>query len=176
MELSEDKVEDFEVLIEWMITGTVSEKTIHRRTFDSGKSWSEDWDDTMDLIQYGDKYGIGHAGGPIALYIIGQHWKSQSQANIEIKPSHIALVFRVFEQRHLLHKEFAKEVLSQCIDGTSSHTDTGLCGDFKEEEKNVPGYAAEILSLLRGALLEVKLRDPLTKTVKFIRYLDNENE
>ena len=152
LDLPEDNVEDFELLVEWMVYGILSKETLEKRK-------QTDWATSMALIEYADIYGLGEAAEAVAL----NSYKEDFLANVCAED--ISLVFRVFRDGHRLRQIAVQHALRNSCEHYSNNV-WGTVAPFsawENEEDTVEGFAAEHLRQLREGAQLIHYIDPITE-------------
>ncbi len=162
LNLDQDNVEHFNILVEYMSSGFVMCNAF--QVFQGGPVGMQL---CMDFLDYVDKYGMGDAAFAVyeslervisSLYTLSNGFKY----GVQIQPSHVETVFRVTPTGHPLRSLIAKAALSTA----------GMTGaTFKRQEKDCEGFAAELLTQMRIALLApgpgtLRWADPFTESLR----------
>jgi hypothetical protein len=163
IDLDQDNIEYFNILVEYMSSGFVMCNALH--VFRDGPAGMQE---CMNFLDYVDKYGMGDAAFAVyeslekvisSLYTFCNGFK----LGVRIQPCHVETVFRVTPPGHPLRSLIAKAALSTA----------GLTGaTFFQQEREVEGFAAELLTQTRqatvGASGQGMLRwmDPFTGAIR----------
>lgn len=146
LKLPEDSVEDFDVLLDYMVYGNVSE------VLDVLKTGKDTVRRCMSFFEYADKYGIADVEEAIhdplekALVAYGAE---------EFHARYIEVVYRITPSNSPLRILMAKAALSFA----------GLDNDihpYQKQEEQVEGFAADLLKQTRASLDDTYWTDPLT--------------
>ncbi|KAH7360637.1 hypothetical protein BKA65DRAFT_391264, partial [Rhexocercosporidium sp. MPI-PUGE-AT-0058] len=142
LELLEDSVEDFEILLEYMLHGSFPDAIDGRAAKPIGAFVTT----YMAAIAYADKFAMGETFCELLHDKIVTAVTTNvviSCSNMRVSPAHIELVFRLTQAGSPLRTLLAKVVLSY----------TGLRGvkylAFKDVEKEIPDFALEMLQQIR---------------------------
>ncbi|KAF4637887.1 hypothetical protein G7Y89_g192 [Cudoniella acicularis] len=157
LELPKDKIEDFEILVEYMLRGGGG------LTFTTTKVDHAAYNECVEFVTYADKYGLGDAAAvicePLRKFAISVSASYYRQSFIEA--SHIELIYRTTSPGNPLRPLFAELVLS-CFgfDGIKV---------FSKQEDEVDGYAQNLLKAIhtsRKPKQTVQWTDPFTDSVR----------
>lgn len=136
LELPDDNVDFFELLVEYMLHGKVEDTEI---LMNPNNDLIADKDHCIKFIAYVDKYGVGEASSMVEeklqkiLPWLG--WTRISGSDVET-------VFRAVPVGHELRKMITAATLSFSAQGQSSVK-------FRKQELEVDGFAAELLQQMR---------------------------
>lgn len=128
LELPEDEVADFELLIEHLLTGSISMETIKATT----KSWN--LERCIGFLSYTDKYLLGEVASNVIMDSTKSFLANRSQA---LKSSQIEVVFRALPAQHPLRVMMVRAAISK---GLEPH---------RYPELELEGFAAEVLEQQR---------------------------
>lgn len=152
LELPEDKVEYFDVLVDFMLHGRVSPEAVAAAT----SSWEHGCDvdrpppyEYFKIIEYADKYKLAEATTSLVEPYLETHF-----ITCEPVEQQIELIYRAFPAGNIIRSTVAQGYLSSEM----PFRDSG----FEEQEQNVVGFAAEVLAELRKCLTRVEWLDPIT--------------
>jgi hypothetical protein len=163
LELPEDKVEDFEILLEYMLRGTITECILF--TQKQGQPIQR----CMNFLEYADRYSVREAYNAVhePLKKILEDAAALHDEGLfkgifrTITPSDIELVFRVAPKDSPLRSLVTKGALAAM---GSFKSDA-----FKKQEQEVDGFAAELLFQIRICVrFSTKWENPLTRKVSSV--------
>ena len=139
LQLKEDKVELFEIILKLMYTGKVEEDEIEHDTF---VTYTESFRQCIAFIEYLDKYDLT-LGCVAAIEKSIEHGLRALVRHKDLEEvlrgDDIALIFRVAPPGSPVRGSIAQAVLT-----------FGNTKPWEKQEQDVPGYAAEILAQLRS--------------------------
>jgi hypothetical protein len=146
--LDEDKVEDFEILLEYVLCGQVT--TQIRNEYQTSTSYLK----CFEFIAYADKYGLGEAGIAVhdALRDLLQ-WDPHP-----LRPEHIELVFRATSKHHPIRDLIAKTALKRVVENST----------LKKLADEHDAFAADILRMLLAASTKQAVKNPLEQAIRNI--------
>ena len=139
--LPEDSVEDFDILLGYILTGHIP------TTFKVEAHDKDGLNKCIRFTEYAGKYNLGSAG--MAVHGCLRDILDVRTA-VVLEPDHIETVFRVFPQFHRMRALVAKAALNAQIFGRVS---------YDEVEEEVDGFAKEMLKHIRN-YLGTKLINP----------------
>lgn len=163
LELPEDKVDDFEVLLEYMLHGTVGTLVVRKTCGQAIKR-------CMEVLEYADKYNLAETGDAVydplkaALTDIAtpnHGFYAPPYHPYEITSSDAETVFRIAPPGTRLRELLVQGVIS---------TRKSSALELRKWETEIAGYAEEMLRQLRRGLSTTLYSDPPTGTN--IRYLN----
>ncbi|KAH7418318.1 hypothetical protein BKA64DRAFT_635451 [Cadophora sp. MPI-SDFR-AT-0126] len=136
LELPEDDVQDFEILLEYMLRGVLPLDSIEAR---GEAAISNDmYRRYMGIIEYADKYSMQHGIGELLCHSI----KSTLLYNNRIAPGDVELIFRIFGKGASIREVITQAALSkQGPDGVV----------FRKQEEDIPEFAQQMLGEVRKA-------------------------
>ncbi len=162
IDLDQDNIDYFMVLGEYMTTGFVLANALYiARDGPAGMQVC------MEFLDYVDKYGMGDAAFAVqeslervisSLYTFCNGYK----LGVRIQPCNVETVFRVTPAGHPLRSLITKAALSTA----------GMTGFmFLQQEKDVDGFAAELLKQTRIAMVAsgqgiLRWMDPFTGSIR----------
>jgi BTB/POZ domain len=130
LSLPEDNVENFEVLMYYVLTGHVAPQ------IPIGSDLKEGMETCMNLIEYADKYGLAEASMAVEESLTKILKRTHGDF---ILPNHIEIIYRAFQHPHILRQTFAAHAAHKC-----------LCGaKFAKQEDEVRGFARDIVKYVR---------------------------
>lgn len=145
LKLPEDKVEDFEVLLEYMLRRIITKGLTVTEKRDLG-IWR-----CTDFLEYADKYDMDEAS--TAIYEPLKEFLEHKTSPQQITPTDIEAVFRVALKDCPLRTLIARGALV-VMGGFRSDA-------FKKQEREVDGFAVELLDQIRlCARVSIKWVDP----------------
>ena len=134
LELPEDRVEFFEIMIEFMLHGKVENVgSIHE--FNLNSTATEDKNEFIEFIKYNDKYGLGEISEAAE-----QEFSELLVDKVDV--SDIEVVFGALPAGSPLRTMLVHEIF---VSNTFEDTQK-----FRSQEHSIPGYAAEVLDYLRA--------------------------
>lgn len=128
--LPEDSVEDFDILLDYILTGHVPS------TYEVKENDKAGLEKCISFIEYADKYSIGEAGMAVYDNLV----KILQSREVFLRPNHIKTVFQVFPEKHTMRELIAKAALNAGFAGKAT---------YKKTEREVEGFAREMLRHLR---------------------------
>ena len=136
LELLEDDTEDFDILLEYMLRGSLPLDNIKPRgeaaeLNDLGRRY-------MELVEYADKYDMHHGIGELLYEPLRERLVHQNR----ILPKDVELVFRVLNKGHKMRKLITQAALSQ--QGPHGRM-------FQKQEEDIPDFAQEKLVQVRSS-------------------------
>ncbi|KAK0124403.1 hypothetical protein ONS95_009364 [Cadophora gregata] len=158
LELLGDDVEDFEILLQYILHGNIPLEDIQARF--EGANDPDLVRRYMSILEYADKYNMQHCIGEI-LYLPIKTGLTVLACGDRTSPEDVEMVFRVFEKGHKLRKLVTQAALSR----------QGPYGKvFQKQEKHIPEFAYQMLKEIRKASKlypsESKWIDPITGTAR----------
>ena len=160
LELLEDKAEDFEVLVEYMLHGSIPDIT--QGLLNNFVSRY------MGVIAYAERFAMGDIFGELLCEKLEKALldeQDSSLGNDFLTPARVELIFRVIRRGHPLRILAAKHVLScHGIEYQSPLHFENHESEFRELESANGDFAYEILQQIRWGMVKGnKWIDPLTK-------------
>lgn len=151
LDLPEDKVFHFDILIEYMSRGNPS------LVVNAAGNKAFIIRQCMDFIQYAGKYDLWEATSAVyePLNKAFLQWGPRSKGQLPITGLDIETVFRVVPAGHSLRTLIAAAALS--FGGISS-------SPFRAQEEKVEGFAAEMLRQFRNNVTAAQFTCPIDKT------------
>lgn len=153
--LPEDRVEDFDLLLEYMLHGKITNKVSIKNTD------AEGLDECVRFIEYFDKYNLSEAAVVIIepLQQIIKPGYAQAKVSVAIEPSHIERVFQATTSGSILRSLFTQAALSyKGLQGS---------GAYQKQVDQIPEFAAEMLRQIRTCLPKnAQWTDPITHSVR----------
>jgi hypothetical protein len=137
LELFEDRVEFFEIMIEFMLHGKVENvRSFHK--FNLNSTAMEDKKEFIEFIKYNDKYGLGEISNEAQQ----EFSKALGYLVTKVDVSDIEVVFGALPAGSPLRTLLVRKIhLSNTFEDTQK---------FRSQEHSIPGYAAEVLDYLRA--------------------------
>lgn len=158
IELPDDKVEHFEILMEYWLKGSMDD------WFKSHAVRKKPVGQCMDFLTFADKYGFDVAEAmeaPLASALgKGDNGRLNKKTNPaeEVRGCDVELVYRTTTTGSKLRRLVAEAVLSAQGFRNSRA--------FREQEIEVHGFAADLLDILREQTNTLKWTDPITQEKK----------
>jgi hypothetical protein len=137
LELFEDRVEFFKIMIEFMLHGKV-ENVGSLHEFNLNLTAMEDKKEFIEFIKYNDKYGLGEISNEAQQEFSELLGYSGTRVNV----SDIEVVFSALPAGSPLRTLLVRKIYS-------SNTFEDI-QKFRSQEHSIPGYAAEVLDCLRA--------------------------
>ena len=128
--LPEDRVEGFDVILDYMLTGHIP------TTFEVKESDKAGLEKCISFTEYADKYSIAEAGMVVYDILI----EILQSCDVILRSNHIKTVFRTFPEKHAMRKLIAKAALNTGFSGKAT---------YNKSELEVDGFAREMLRHLR---------------------------
>lgn len=162
IDLDQDNIEYFNILVEYMSTGMVMCNALY--VFRDGPAGMQE---CMNFLDYVDKYGMGDAAFAVqdslervirSLYTYCNGYK----LGVRVQPCHVETVFRVTPPGHPLRTLITKAAMSTA----------GMTGAFfHQQEQEVDGFAAALLTQMRNTMVAsgqgmLRWPDPFTGTFR----------
>jgi hypothetical protein len=137
LELLEDRVEFFEIMIEFMLHGKVENVgSLHK--FNLNSTVMEDKNEFIEFIKYNDKYGLGEISDEAQQ----EFSKLLGYSTAKVDVSDIEVVFGALPAGSPLRTLLVHKIL---LSNTFKDTQK-----FRFQEHSIPGYAAEVLDYVRA--------------------------
>lgn len=155
LELVDDYVDWFEVLAEFMITGSVSHATVEKVCLDSGNN-GPSFNNIISFIQYAENYGLGEASSDVVLNPLKQAY---ARYGFFDSYEHIQIIFRAVPKGNPLRGVVAQAYLPTLF--LLGHIDKGI-----KYEETVVGFASEVLDQLWKGENNVAWYDPIAKVTR----------
>ena len=148
LELNEDKVNEWEILLEFMFSGKVKKNKL---SFPESNTADQQLQSCMGFIEYTDKYNLGGACMAIhdSLMECLEVLVENDTIDKYLKGSDIGLVFRAAPEESQIRKLIVQAAMA-CASSR-----------FKDQEKRCDGFAAEVLAQLRGGEHHTTWSNPL---------------
>ncbi|KAI9050116.1 hypothetical protein LZ554_006257 [Drepanopeziza brunnea f. sp. 'monogermtubi'] len=149
LKLLDDKPEDFWIMIEFMLRGTVFNKFLMSKAGDDEKVLEATISECMDFLEYADKYSLSYA----AEILITEPLKAalpllENLGVTGITDTYVELVYRATRHDSALRRIVVENILSSLGPTTLK---------FAKQEEQIPAFALEMLNqtrdLIRGNLI-----------------------
>ena len=144
LELPEDPVEFFEVMVDFLMLGSVTKKVAQaaRKKFNNSQEQNKQGIDgtCFGLIKYADKYGLAEAIAPVVQALARKYFRFEC-----VRGEHVELVYGSLANVHPIKTMLVDRYSKYPFQRGSEYYGEALT----QQEAEVPGFAADLLYRIR---------------------------